>query len=211
MPIAPPSARSSGISYVFCTSRVRKSAPNGLVTDTAFDLRDRPTTIVQRNGGGTVLGSWTVAYTPAGRRASIAERDGSVETYAYDAQGRLVSETRTGTGPRTVTHAYDAAGNRTGRVRDGTPTAFTYDVDDRILTAGAATYVWNANGNLVSRTLGASTTTFGYDADDRLVSMLGGGHSTQYRLNDDGHRVQATTVAGTTRFLVDRAKNLVRR
>jgi hypothetical protein len=33
-----------------------------------------------------------------------------------------VSETRTGTGPRSVTHTYDAVGNRTQRVRNGTPT-----------------------------------------------------------------------------------------
>ena len=59
-------------------NRVRKSAPNGLVTDTALDLRDRPTTIVQRNGGGTTLGSWSIAYTPSGRRSSIVELDGSV-------------------------------------------------------------------------------------------------------------------------------------
>ncbi|MCC7114261.1 MAG: PASTA domain-containing protein [Burkholderiales bacterium] len=186
-------------------NRVRRSAPNGLVSDSTFDLRDRPATIVQRNGGGTTLSSWTIAYTPTGRRSSIAELDGSVETYAYDTQGRLVSETRTGTGSRSVSHAYDAVGNRTQRVRDGTPTAFAYDVDDRVVAAGAATYAWNASGNLVSRTLGATTTTYGYDADDRLVSMLGGGLSMQYRLNDDGHRVQSTSSAGVTRFLVDAA------
>jgi hypothetical protein len=57
----------------------------------------------------------------------------------------------------------------------------------------------------VSRTLGAATTNYDYDPDDRLVSVLGGGLSTQYRLNDDGHRVQSTSIAGVTRFLVDAA------
>ena len=57
----------------------------------------------------------------------------------------------------------------------------------------------------MSRTLGAATTNYDYDPDDRLVSVLGGGLSTQYRLNDDGHRVQSTSIAGVTRFLVDAA------
>ena len=92
-------------------NRVRQSAPNGVVATTLFDARDRPISIVQRNAGG-VLASWTTAYSPSGRRLAITELDGSVETYGYDALGRLVSETRTGTGPRTATHAYDAVGNR---------------------------------------------------------------------------------------------------
>jgi RHS repeat-associated protein len=181
---------------------VRRTAPNGVTTDIVFDTRDRPTSIVQASGA-TTLQSFAMTWSPAGRRTGITELGGSKTVYAYDAQGRLAAETRTGSHPYTVTHAYDAAGNRTQSVRDGVATTFTYDADDRLLQAGSTTYAWDANGNLASRTAGGGVTQFGFDAESRLVSLQGGGYSEQYAYDADGHRVRATDASGSTRFLVD--------
>ena len=88
-------------------------------------------------------------------------------------------------------------------IRDGTPTTFTYDVNDRLVSDGATTYAWDANGNLVSRTQGANVTIYGSDTENRLVSIQGGGVAEQYTYDDDGNRVAANRATGTTRFLVD--------
>ena len=188
--------------YDLTGNRVRKTAANGIVSDAVFDQRNRPTLVSHKAGGGTTLQSYAMTYSLSGRPTAITEFDGSAETLAYDARGRLASETRTGTNPYSITHAYDAAGNRVQRVRDGTPTTFAYDINNRLVSDGLATYAWDANGNLVSRTQGGVVTQYGFDPENRLVSILGSGIADQYTYDDDGNRVAANRAAGTTRFLV---------
>ena len=171
-----------------------------------FDIRNRPKLLTHKLGA-TTLQSYASTYSPAGRRTQITESDGSVETYAYDAKGRLAAEARTGTNPFSITHSYDAVGNRLQTVRNGAPAMSTYDSDDRLLSDGSATYAWDANGNLVSKTQGAVVTQYGYDAENRLMSILGGSLSNQYTYDADGNRVLAVTTTGITRFLVDTANN----
>ena len=190
-------------SYDLAGNRVRQTAANGIVTDSAFDLRNRPTSVSHKTGGGTVLHSFSTTYSPSGRRTKIIELDGAVDNFSYDSRGRLSTETRTGTNPYSISHTYDAVANRLQVIRDGTPTTFTYDVNDRLVSDGATTYAWDANGNLVSRTQGANVTIYGSDTENRLVSIQGGGVAEQYTYDDDGNRVAANRATGTTRFLVD--------
>jgi len=51
-------------------------------------------------------------------------------------------------------------------------TNYTYDDDNRLLSAGSVTYAWDANGNMVSRTVDGVTITFGYDEEDRLQRIV---------------------------------------
>jgi len=189
--------------YDLLGNRVRRVDPNGIVTDTTLDARYRPVLSTQRTAGGTLLGSWTIGYTPAGRRSSVAALDGSVETWTYDAKGRVVAESRTGPGARSASYTYDAVGNRLGDVRDGVPTAYAYDSDDRMITEGPATWTWDANGHPVARTQGADVRQYGFDPLGRLASIVGATTNVQYGYDADGHRVQASSPSGVVRFLVD--------
>ena len=193
--------------YDLAGNRVRLIAANGTMTDSVYDRRNRPTLLSHRNASSTLLASFANTFSPAGRRTQVNELDGSQVQYAYDAKGRLLSETRTGVAPLVITHAYDAVGNRTQTIRNGVPTNFTYDVDDRLLGDGLATYAWDANGNLTSKTTGAFTTLYAWDPQNRLVSITDLSGTTQYAYDADGNRVRTTTPAGTTRFLVDAANN----
>jgi RHS repeat-associated protein len=189
--------------YDLAGNRVRRTLANGIVSEVVYDTRNRPTALAHRLGAAT-LQSYTTTWSPANRRTSLTEADGSVETYGYDSLGRLVQETRTGVAPHAISHLYDAAGNRTQTVRNGVTTAFAYDSNDRLSSDGAATFVWDANGNLVTRAQGASVTTYTWDAENRLVGIAGPGVSSQYVYDADGNRVQASGAGGTTRFLVSR-------
>jgi RHS repeat-associated protein len=193
--------------YDLAGNRLRQTHANGIVTDMVFDNRNRPTVMTHKTGGGTLLQSYSSGYSPSGRRLHVTELDGSTETYGYDAKGRLASEVRSGTNPRNISHTYDAVGNRLQTINGGTPTTFAYDNDDRLLGDGTATYTWDANGNLVNKTEGAVLTQYGYDAENRLLSISGGSLANQYAYDADGNRVQSSTAAGTTRFLVDTMNN----
>ena len=191
--------------YDLVGNRVRQTAANGIVTDVNYDNRNRPASLTHRNAGNVVLQSFTNAYSPAGRRSSVTEQDGSIETYSYDGSGRLSTEVRTGSAPHNIAHTYDAVGNRTQLVRSGAPTTFTYNADDQLVADGASSYTYDANGNLVTRASGSTTTQFGYDAENRLSTVLDGGVVNQYTYDADGNRVSASTSGGLTRYLVDRA------
>ncbi|MCL4760273.1 MAG: hypothetical protein KJ018_00530, partial [Burkholderiales bacterium] len=193
----------TSLAYDLVGNRLRRSAANGITTNAVFDARNRPTLLEHLAPGGARLLSYAMAYSPAGRRTAVTEADGSTEAYAYDARGRLASETRTGSHAYSATHTYDAVGNRTQSVRSGIPVAFVYDANDRLTSDGTSTYTWDANGNLATRSQSGSVTTYGFDTEHRLVTVAGAGVSRQFEYDADGHRVRSTAPSGTTRFLVD--------
>lgn len=181
---------------------VRRTAANGVRSDVVFDVRGRPTDLSHRDSGGALLASFTNIWSPSGRRTRTVENGGAAEDYGYDAMGRLVSHVRTGVGAFTDAFAYDAAGNRTQRVRDGVTTAYSYDVDDRLVTAGASTFAWDVNGNLVSVAGPGGSVQYGYDAFDRMASVTGPGGVTQYEYDADGAQVGIGTAGANVRRLV---------
>ncbi|MBL0123942.1 MAG: PASTA domain-containing protein [Betaproteobacteria bacterium] len=193
--------------YDLVGNRIRQTAANGMVTDTSFSNRNRPTLLTHTNATGTILQSYATVYSLAGRRTRITELDGSVENYTYDARGRLATETRTGTNPLVHTHTYDAVGNRVQAVRGGVSTTYSYNSNDQLLSDGVAAYTWDANGNLGTKIQSATATAYGFDAENRLRSVNGGGLANTYAYDADGNRVQASTAGGSLRFLIDGANN----
>jgi RHS repeat-associated protein len=196
-------AGSAAAAYDLGGNRLRLTSFDGIVSDAAYDVRNRLSNLSHKTPASTLLRSYAHTYSAAGRLVQTAENDASVDAYGYDAKGRLVTQTRTGANAFTATHTYDAVGNRTQTTMNSTTTNFTYDNDDRLLSDGVGAYAWDANGNLVSRGTPGGTVTYGYDAENRLVSINGGGFAEQYAYDADGNRVQAITAAGTANYLVD--------
>jgi RHS repeat-associated protein len=193
----------TGYAYDPAGAVVSVVAANGVATTMQRDLRGRPVLVDHRDAADTLLASYAYTYSPAGRRSSMTELDGSVETYGYDALGRLVSELRTGTAPHTRLHEYDAVGNRTRLVADGVETLFSYDVDDRLVTGGAAVYSYDERGNLVRRAEGGSAVDYGWSPDDRLVSVDGPAGAVDFVYDADGRLVGRQTAADRIDYLVD--------
>jgi len=184
-------------------NQVVQVSANGVRSEHAFDERNRIESMVLRAPGGAVLQSFAYQSSLTGQRARIEELDGSIETYAYDAIGRLVREERTGTTPRVVEYEYDPVGNRVRTVRDGVETLYAYDGDDRLTSQGAATFDYDENGNRIARSTGGTTTTYGWDPKGRLRSVGDALGTTSFDYDADGNRIGAARPGGSTSYLVD--------
>ena len=71
-------------------------------------------------------------------------------------------------------YAYDSVGNRTGLTSSVGTTAYAYDDDDRLLTAGAITFGYDGNGNRLNKVNGATSANYAFDSMNRLVSAATG-------------------------------------
>ena len=58
-------------------------------------------------------------------------------------------------GNRIIFYAYDAVGNRLVKVDsvEGSPTNYTYDENDRLLTENGTVYSYDNNGNTISKSI----------------------------------------------------------
>ncbi len=177
-------------------------APNGVVTSLAYDARNRLTAIQHALAGAT-LGSVAYELSPTGHRLRMTEADGSVESYSYDALDRLTGEVREGTNPRAIGYEYDAVSNRTRRVIANVVTSYAYDVNDRLLDAGATSYTYDANGNLLAQTTASAATRYDWDVENRLLRATDPTGVTDFAYDTDGNRVARRTGDDLTRFLVD--------
>jgi RHS repeat-associated protein len=98
-------------------------------------------------------------------------------------------------------YEYDAAGVRIYEMnqrRGIVGRNFSYDDEDRLLTAGTASYQYDADGFLTSKTDGAETTTYDYSSRGELLSAtLPDGTLVEYLHDPLGRRI-AKKVDGVT-------------
>jgi YD repeat-containing protein len=178
----------------------------------AFNAAGQLTYVTQ----GTTLR--TFGFDNAGRLASDELKNWSsnavlnLETYGYNADDNLTSETNSGNGrigshtytydkaeriaswttsTGTTSYTYDGAGNR---LTAGSAT-YTYDARNRMLTGPASTYVWKNRGSPVSQTVSGVTTTYTTDAAERITSSARTGY-TATNTYDVLDRVVSRTAAG---------------
>ena len=64
---------------------------------------------------------------------------------------------------------YDPVGNRLLEAKDGQITAYTFNDDDQVVTAGTASYTYDERGNLATITDGSDVTN--YDHDGRRIGQ----------------------------------------
>ena len=163
--------------------------------------------IVHKDSQGGVLASFVYSYQQNGRCKQVLEQvfgSQSVVRYGYDFLNRLVREQRTGYVAYEVHWVYDAAGNRVQQVRDGVVTNYTYDDDNRLLSAGSVTYAWDANGNMIERAVNGVFYRFQYDDDDQLTKVYwtqGNRRLTThlYRYDGLGRRVERSVYSNGRR------------
>lgn len=155
---------------------------------------------------GHKLASLAYGFDELGRRASEVDETGRLVEWRYDNLGRLVRESVTesnGT-PDVVTYEYDAVGNCVNRTDRAGATRYTYDANDRMLTAGTDTFSWDNNGNLLGHVSGEGTETYDYDLSGRLAQFTSaGGLSTAYDYDYAGNRIRKTNQTGDTHYVVD--------
>ncbi len=180
--------------------------PNGVSAQYDYDSRDRPTSMVYRDSHATELMRLGYAYSPTGRRLSLVEGSGRRVDYGYDALYRLTSEQTTDPvgGSATRGYTYDAVGNRLSSTGPGGVSIYSYDANDRILTAGPTLFSYDLNGNVVGKTGGGVTTAFGYDDRNHLRSVTAGSSTSTFTYDGEGVRVGATINGTASSYVQDR-------
>jgi RHS repeat-associated protein len=193
-------------------NRTSLTYPNGVVARYTYDALNRLTQLANNTSGGSTLSDFTYAFDAASNRLSVVEQGGRAVSYAYDVSYRLTQEQIVDPtlGNQTIGYTYDAAGNRLSQTINGAVTSFSYDANDRLLSAGATTYTYDANGNTIGRSdPSAKTVGYQYDAENRLVQATSSAPgvattTAAYTYDADGNRVQTVVNAATvTNFLVD--------
>ena len=184
-----------------------------------YDLLDRLTRVVDRNGYATVY-----EYDANGNRTAVHYANGFTTTYDYDLLNRLICEktvdingdivvqyiyTLGAAGERlsvseldrTVEYTYDSLYRLTSEtITEGEKvTGYTYaydNVSNRILKTenGADTeYVYNALNQLVSDT----ETSYEYDLNGNLVRVIGSAQSALYEYNAENKLIKAAVQNGS--------------
>lgn len=125
----------------------------------------------------------TTNYDTAGRVTSSTDGRGTTMSFTYDAQDRVLTETR---GPDVITYTYDLAGNQVTQADTLGTTTNSYDelnrlrVVDRPAASGVAdlAYTYDRASNLLTSTTAAvgaaaeETITYGYDTLLNLVTSV---------------------------------------
>ena len=147
--------------------------PEGLAAAHVYDGAGRAVRLSYQQQG-SVLREADYTFDNSGRIERKVLSDGSAVDYQYGQDGKLVRETLTDGGAivRDTDYVYDGNGNMTRRTIDGDTTDYTYDTNDRLISAGAASFSWDANGNLLAHDENGVAEQFSYDTQDRLVSYV---------------------------------------
>jgi len=147
--------------------RINKiTLPNGTFTDYTYDAAGRPTGILNKNSSGTVLSSYGFTMDNAGNHLTETITEPSItaglqsisnETVNYGAApfNQLQSQ-----GSTTFTH------NTAGGITQAGSNAYTYDLNDNMLTAPNSTFAYDGAGNRRAKTVGGVNTRY-------VLSILG--------------------------------------
>ena len=105
----------------------------------SYNASNQLTELVNRNGSGEILSSYTYTYTLDGNQTSKTDAEGRVTNYVYDGLGRLSSETQTLAGQTLfqASYTYDDFGNRSTMTVGGLESynvTYSYDLNNRLLT-----------------------------------------------------------------------------
>ncbi len=133
-------------------------------------------------------GSFSTTNWACCHKESETDQTGVTTTFAYDALGREIGETRDGlSGPVTTTLALDAAGRELGRA-----------VTAGGLSQTSATSYDTAGRQLSSTDAAGLVTTYGYSADGRVVTVTQPGGATQVTESYPDGRTRSVTGTGVT-------------
>jgi RHS repeat-associated protein len=172
---------------------------NGAGSTFTYDAANRLASVVNR--GKQVLTSFSYVLDATGNRTQMTDGAGGVTNYGYDALNRLTFWTPPS--GQTTAYVYDAVGNRTSMVSSAGTTTYTYDADDRMLTAGTSSFTYDAKGNRLTKMTGAATVDYAFDALNRLTTVSGGGISAQYQYDGDGNRIAQQAGASGYQYTLD--------
>ncbi|MCP4360175.1 MAG: RHS repeat-associated core domain-containing protein, partial [Chloroflexi bacterium] len=171
--------------------------PNNIQATYTYDNADQMLNILHTSPVSGSIAVFTYTLDAVGNRLSMTDLDGAT-SYTYDDLYRLTQVTYPDN--ETVIYAYDPIGNRTVMTStiSGVIT-YTYDADDRLLTAGSTTFTWDANGNMTDK----GNAIFTFDGLDRLTQVVSGTTTVQFTYDGDGVRLRKVVNGTVTTYTQD--------
>ena len=168
--------------------RIAGSQLAGVSDARTFDALGQTTGFSAKFGAATNLFSAAHTRDKLGRITesveTLASTPADTFTYAYDADGQLLSVKKNGVTQNSYT--YDTNGNR---LTDGAVSA-TYDAQDRLTQRGGTAYTYQPGGERLTRSNAGGTTTYSHDALGNLLSVtLPGGSVVSYLADGEGRRI----------------------
>ncbi len=119
-------------------------------------------------------------------------------SYTYDPLYR-VTKANYSSPARTITYTYDAVGNRLIQGDAGKVTTYTYDIANRLMSAGGVAYTWDNNGNL----LNDGKSAYSYDQANRLSKLVTGTQTYTMTYNGLGDRLTLSVNGTQTQYAND--------
>jgi RHS repeat-associated protein len=164
-------------------------------TTYTYDALGQLTTLTNDLSGSTNDVTWN--FTNRNPVGQIAAKSASSQWYNYKAIASAANSRSYDGLNRDISHGYDSRGNLTS---DGVR-SFTYDLDNRLLTAtgGTAnvTLSYDPEGRLASYTAGSTTTTFLYDGTDLVAEYDQSGVLQRRYLHGPGNDDPLVWLEGT--------------
>ena len=182
---------------------------NGGTISHTWDANGRETLIESRDKAGVGQFIATNTYSSVGNRLTVAELDGTLCTFGYDASSQLVSEARSGTMAYNTSYVYDPNGNRQQQFDSGVLTQFTLNAANELLVIApasgpATTQTFDAVGNMIGANTGGALTTQTWSGENRMLSLQkADGTNESYLYSQDGLRKKKTNAIATTLFTWD--------
>ena len=178
---------------------------NGIYVIYHYDEQNRLISQSTFNSSDLLLSNYNYTLSPTGLRKNIAENTGRNSIYVYDEIYRLQTENITDAinGNHNASYQYDPVGNRTISTINGVTTAYSYDNNDQLLSAGAINYQYNANGSMIQENDDGTITDYTYNKKNELVQLTTGVENYQYQYDPMGIRNQAEINGQTTEYLID--------
>lgn len=155
----------------------------------------------------------TYSYRADGSLQQVNYSNGTVSTYSYDNDERVTGMTITGPGGTIAEYTFtlDELGNHTqesiNQPLSPVPNlsaesiSYSYDLVNRIQSAGNVTYGFDANGNMTSRIEGGNTTNFSFNTENKLTNI--NGNEVTFTYDVFGNRRAAVRNGVTTRYVLD--------
>lgn len=113
---------------------------NGVQTEYTYNKANL-VSYLSNTKNAAVLSQYSYTYDLAGQQVSKTDHGGQQTAYTYNGIGQLTGEVQSqnSTNMHQYSYQYSAAQNRTQMDLDGVTTAYTYDVNNRLLTQTVGT------------------------------------------------------------------------
>ena len=168
--------------------------------------------VEQRKSDNTLINHFDYVRDAVGNRTRLTEANGNYTDYTYDDVYQLLSEVKKDASDSELsnyTYRYDSLGNRLTMTVDGQTTHYTYDPNNRLLTAGTLRFDYDANGNMTRRTDNTDPTNplvtqYQYDSENHLTQITyPDATKNWFEYGADGVRQTKRDTTGAVQFIYD--------